>query len=356
MHYRRKYIRLAVAALLTGIVLALVASAGITGQSRTALDTGDGRLEVVDGVTVVTLAGSPREMGRQHGILLGDRMLESEAAFRHIMPQIPGGAFGEWLLKIYVMFRLDGIEEHLTDAELDEMKGMAETGPDKDRDYRDLLYYHVLQDIGQNYACTGAAVCGSRSSLQGPVAGRNFDLNKDGVLDPLKTVFVYVPDEGKPYATVAWPGMTGAVSGMNGYGLCVMVFSARTEGTSMSGVPVAFIARRVLASAKDVDDAVGLISSTPRMGSNVFLVADTRRAAAVEFDAYRVAVREVKNGVLPVANHMLCEEFLSDEKNVRQKKYSDSRQRLDRVEQVLLKKRKAGPEEMLAALRDHSGP
>lgn len=356
MFPRRFYSRILMAALLAGLVLASVVAAGVSGIARFAPGTDGGSLEVIGGVTVVTLTGTPTRMGRQHGSLLGDRMAETETAFRKTMPHIPGGSIGEWLFRMFVNLRMDAIEKYLTPAELEEMKGMAEAGPDKSRGYRDLLYYHVLQDIGQNFACTGAAVCGRRSELGGPVAGRNFDLNKDGALDGLLTVFFFRPDDGQSYATVAWPGMAGAVSGMNEHGLCVTVFSAKSDETSLTGVPVAFIARRVLANATDVDTAVGMISGMKRMGPNTFLVADTKRAVCVEFDAKRLSVREMRNGVLPVANHFLCGPFCTDKKNVQQARYSDSRQRLDRVEQVLMDFRKVGPEDMASALRDHNGP
>jgi len=330
--------------------------AGVDSASADAPYGGSGKVRDVGGITVVSLSGPPRGIGYMHGRLLGDRLLETEAAFGKLMPPIPGGFLGRWLVRMYVMFRLGGIERYLTTEELDEMKGMAESGPDKDRDYRDLLYYHVLQDIGQNYACTGGAACGRASRLTGPVAGRNFDMNRDGVLDPLKTVFVYRPENGQSYVTVAWPGMVGAVSGMNEHGLCVMVFSARTEGTSMSGVPVAFLARRVLAGANDVESAVGIIRGTPRMGANTFLIVDCKRAAAVEFDAERVAIREVSEGTLAVSNHFICDEFGGDDKNEAQARYSDSAQRFERMAWLLGSAKPLSVRSMVGILRDHSGP
>ncbi len=317
---------------------------------------GSGSLEHVYGISVVRLSGSSREIGYWHGKLLGDRMLETEAAFKKMMPPIPGGFIGEWLVRTFIMFQLGSIEDNLTEYELAEMKGMAEAGPDQEHDYRDLLYYHVLQDIGQNYACTGGAACGKASAVKGPVAGRNFDMSRDGVLDPLKTVFYYEPSDGQSYASVAWPGMVGAVTGMNEHGLCVMVFSARTEETSLSGVPVAFLARRVLAGAVDVESAVEVIKTAKRMGPNTFLLVDKKKAAAVEFDSSKVAVRQVSGGTLIVSNHFLSEAFTGDEKNAHQAKYTDSRHRLERMEELLVSSRPVGVGDMLAVLRDHSGP
>lgn len=333
-----------------------VSPAHVEGPENGDAHGGSGSLEHVHGISVVRLSGTPRDTGYWHGKLLGGRLLETEAAFKKLMPHIPGGFIGEWLVRTFVMLQLGSIEDNLTEDELSEMKGMAEAGPDHDHDYRDLLYYHVLQDIGQNYACTGGAACGKSSSLKRPVAGRNFDMNKDGALDPLKTVFFYDPVEGPSYASVAWPGMVGAVSGMNEHGLCVMVFSARSEETSLSGVPVAFLARRVLAGAWDVESAVEIIKAAPRMGPNTFLLVDRRKAAAVEFDSERVAVREADDGVLAVSNHFLCEAFSNDEKNAHQARYTDSLQRYERMLNLLQSGRRVRVNEMVAFLRDRSGP
>jgi tetratricopeptide (TPR) repeat protein len=341
--------------IIAGVCLALL-PAGVDSATKKAPYGGAGEISDVDGIAVVSLSGPPRGIGYVHGKLLGGRLAETEEAFKKLMPPIPGGFLGRWLVRMYVMFKLGDIERHLTADELEEMKGMAESGPDKDKDYRDLLYYHVLQDIGQNYACTGGAACGKASALTGPVAGRNFDMNKDGVLDPLKTVFVYRPDDGQSYVSLAWPGMVGVVSGMNEHGLCVMVFSDRSDKTSMSGVPVAFLARRVLAGATDVESAVDIIKGTPRMGANTFLLVDCSRAAAIEFDAEKLAVREISEGTLAVSNHFLSAAFKDDDKNKAQSKFTDSAQRLERMALLLSTEKPVSVRGMVKALRDHSGP
>lgn len=353
MHDGKTYKTVA-AALVTALLVSAVLLIPAVYADGPAVASG-GDIETQEGMSVVTLTGTPREIGRQHGVLLGGRMAETEAAFKHIMPPIPGGFIGAWLVRMYIKFQLDGIEKHLTESELEEMKGMADTGPDRSRGYRDLLYYHVLQDIGQNYACTGAAVTGRCSVSKGPLAGRNFDLNKDGVLDNLKTVLYYRPEGGMAYASIAWPGMVGTVSGMNESGLCVMVFSAKSEDTSLTGVPVAFIARRVLANARSVDEAVDIVTDAKRMSPNLLLVADTRRAVVIEFDAKKVSVRESANAPLVVANHFECDGFSADAKNARNMKYSDTSVRHDRMQYLLLSRARVGKTEMLAALRDHSG-
>jgi len=292
-------------------------------------------------------------MGYQHGKLLEKMFPETEAAFKEIMPPIPLGAIGRWIVKQYVMYRLDGIEKYLYKEEIEELQGIAESKPEKKGGYRDLLYYHSLQDIGQNFACTGGAAVGHASKLKGPVAGRNFDYGRRGILDSLKTVFYCRPEHGPSYVSVAWPGMAGAMSGMNDRGLCVMVFSAKSEGVSISGVPVAFIAKRVLKHAVDIPQALDIIKRSKRMGPDIFLLVDKKRAAAVEFDSGHVGVREISDGRLPVANQFLTEEFAQDWKNREEATYGDTRQRYGRMAELLDRAVRIGVKDMLASLRDH---
>jgi len=326
----------------------------LAGQSPHAFSS----ITSVNGLSVVTLSGSAHDIGYGHGKLLGDRFLDTEAAFKKVMPPIPGGWLGELILHWYVMNKLEDIEPYLTVMELDELKGLeaASPDPDSEHDYRDLLYYHVLQDIGQYYACTGGAVYGARSETGGPLAGRDFDLNKDGALDRLKTVFYIRPDYGADYVAVAWPGMVGAVSGMNEYGLAVMEFSAKSEGAELEGVPVAFILKRVLMNARNVDEAVDVIKGLKRMGPNVFLIADRDRAVAVEFDTEHVAVRNAVDGSMAVSNHFLMPPLNRDEKNVEYMDDSDTVQRYDRVETLLAGEVHVSVGDMAAILRDHKGP
>ena len=184
-------------------VILLSAALGYSGRPVPMPVMDGAGISVVDGVTVVTLSGNPRQTGFQHVKLLKCRMQETEAAFRKLMPKIPGGAFGRWVARQFVMFQVSRIEKYLEDDEVDELKGMMDAAPEMKGGYREILYYHVLQDIGQNYACTGAAAAGSMSQLSGPIAGRNFDMDLRGMLQPLRTVFYYRPESGYSYASVA---------------------------------------------------------------------------------------------------------------------------------------------------------
>lgn len=316
----------------------------------------DGSLKTVGGISVATLSGSPRDIGTQHAKLMADRIPQTEAAFNKLMPDMPGGVVGRWLIRQFVMIQVRRIEKYLNPDELEELKAMADQAPDGSGDYRDILYYHVLQDIGQNYACTGAAAAGSASKVGGPLAGRNFDLDNRSLLEPVKTVFFIRPDNKLAFASVAWPGMAGAVSGMNERGLALMVFSAKSENTRLTGVPVAFLARRVLEEAGDIGAAVEVIKNSRRMGPYIFLLADKKKVAGVEMDSKKVAVKETDDGCLPVANHYITKALAGDPKNEGQAKYSDSRQRYERMSRLLKATGKIGICEMLTLLRDKKAP
>jgi predicted choloylglycine hydrolase len=347
-------LRYALFALTIIVCLSLTASVSSSDDLPPSHGTPPYSITDVNGLSVVALSGSAHDIGYQHGLLLYDRFVETEAAFEKIMPPIPLGWLGEIIMRWYVMMKLEDIEGYLAESEVGELKGLESAHPDPDRDYRDLLYYHVLQDMGQYYACTGGAVFGGRSATGGPTAGRNFDMNKDGVLDKLKTVYYIRPDFGADYVSIAWPGMVGAVSGMNEYGVAVMEFSAKSEDAELEGVPVAFILKRVLLNARNVDEAVEIVEGLDRMGPNIFLVADKDRAVAIEFDSENVLVREAPDGMLTAANHFTMPPLSDDEKNIAYIGESDTMQRYVRMEALLDDNETVGGNDIASMLRDHA--
>jgi tetratricopeptide (TPR) repeat protein len=308
-----------------------------------------------DGLTVATLSGSAREIGSQHAAMFADKMPGVRAAFTSLMPDLPGGPIVKWLVDQAAMFQSRFYEKFLTPDEVEEMQALAGTMPEPEDGYREVMLFHVLQDIGQKYSCTGAAAAGKSSALGGPLAGRNFDMDNRGLLDRFRTVFFYKKYGRYSFASVAWPGMVGVVSGMNERGVCVMIFSARSENVNFSGVPVVFLARRILENAADVDEAAEIVEGADRGGPGIFLVADEKRVSVIEFDAERVAVRSMDNGKVIVSNHFVSPLFSDDRKNARHERYSDSGQRYRRMYQIIGNAKVIGPRLMMRALRDNWG-
>ena len=113
--------------------------------------------------------------------------------------------------------------------------------------------------------------------------GRAFDFEGGDAFDRGKAVFFVREDGAIPFASVAWPGLVGVVSGMNAEGVALVVHGARAGEPRTEGEPVVFTLRDVLSRAHDTDEAVALLKAQDVMVSHLVLVADASgRSAIVE--------------------------------------------------------------------------
>ena len=87
-------------------------------------------------------------------------------------------------------------------------------------------------------AVGGTEIRGPHAVLGGhTILARNFDFEAGSVFDDGKVVFL-VRQEGKiPFASVAWPGLIGVLSGMNAKGLSVVVHGGRARDTRAATPP-----------------------------------------------------------------------------------------------------------------------
>jgi predicted choloylglycine hydrolase len=148
--------------------------------------------------------------------------------------------------------------------------------------YQRFLYLNALYDIALSFehsplvGCTTVAFHGAAEPAGGAVLARAFDMEVDPIFDRRKAVFLVHEDGKLPFASVAWPGLVGVVSGMNVEGVAVVVHGARAGETRAVGEPVVHSLRRVLGEARTTDDAVRLLSERPALVSHLVIVADAR--------------------------------------------------------------------------------
>jgi isopenicillin-N N-acyltransferase like protein len=93
-----------------------------------------------------------------------------------------------------------------------------------------------------------------------------------------------VRETGKiPFASVAWPGLVGVVSGMNLEGVAVVVHGGRAREPQAIGEPVVHALRRVLSEARTTEEAAQLLAARTPMVSHIVIVTDAHgHSAAIE--------------------------------------------------------------------------
>lgn len=337
------------------------------------------------GVRVVSLAGSPEEIGAEHTTLLSDRMVANEAVlwdgFSTLVPFSPARA----LMFDVGRFRYRDVAKGFPEARRRELA--AEAGafsPDPYAShmptYPRMVFLHALYDIALSFehspllgtgpapprhessqprldGCTAFGLGPSATASGHALFARAFDFEAADVFDRDKAVFMVREEGSIPFASVAWPGLVGVVTGMNHEGVAVAVNGARAGTPKTSGIPVAFSLRETLARAHDTDEAIAILSRQDVMVSHIVFVGDRRGHFAVverapdtpafvriEKDPARVAVTNHFEG--PLAG---------DPSNLRVRETTTTLARRARVDELLhdVAPSSATIESTVAMLRDH---
>ncbi|MDB4942450.1 MAG: hypothetical protein JWP97_1984 [Labilithrix sp.] len=251
-----------------------------------------GGWSTVRGVRLAYLAGSPEEIGTQHSTLLRDRMLANEGVmwdgFASVVPFAPARM---------IMFDAGRLRYRHVDAGFPEPRRRelaaeaAAFTPDPFAThmptYPRMVFLHALYDIALSFehspllGCTAFGLGPAATADNHALFARAFDFEAADVFDQDKAVFVVHEDGKIPFASVAWPGLVGVVTGMNAEGVAVAVNGGRAREPSTTGLPVAFSLRETLEQAHDAAEAIAILARQEVMVSHLVFVGDAKGHFAV---------------------------------------------------------------------------
>ncbi|HEV8549077.1 MAG TPA: C45 family autoproteolytic acyltransferase/hydrolase, partial [Polyangiaceae bacterium] len=315
----------------------------------------------------VGLRGTPEVIGHAHSTLLRARMLENEGILLHRFEDAVPNRLGRTLLMDLAMLRFRAVDRGMSSDRLREIAaGALAFAPDPYANvlptYQRFLYLNALYDIALSFersplvGCTTVAFHGSAKPEGGALLARAFDMELDPVFDRKKAVFL-VRESGKlPFASVAWPGLVGVVSGMNVEGVAVVVHGARAGETGAVGEPVVHALRRVLGEARTTRQAAALLAESQPLVSHLVVVADASGDVRV--------IERVVGGpptVRPLGERAAVTNHLegparSDPKNLRVIAETTTLARRSRADELVQRAAApVNPAEALAILRDRKG-
>jgi hypothetical protein len=312
----------------------------------------------------VGLSGDPQAIGYTHARLLRDDMIENEGElFESFEVAVPNGV-ARTLLVDLARYRYRTIDRQMSAERLGEIAaGALAFAPDPYEGilptYQRFVYLNALYDISLSFehsplvGCTTVVFHGEARPLGGAVLGRNFDMEAGEIFDRKKAVFL-VRGAGKiAFASVAWPGLVGVVSGMNAAGVAVVVHGARAGEPRTTGEPVVHALRRVLEKARTTEDAVRLLGEREPLVSHLVVVADRAGdARAVERIPGQKPWSRPLGDRSAVTNHFEGP-ARDDPRNVAVLANTSSRARRERADELV--RRAPGPVEadrVLTILRD----
>ena len=320
------------------------------------------------GIWEMYVEGKPFERGAAIGIL-GKELLEyqEDVFIAEIRKIIPSDFYLRFLKYLVAWFNRD-MDEYVPREYLLEIYGESLSAPDKydfvGPKYQRMLNYHAAHDIGhalqsRNFVvgCTSFSAWNEKTDDSSLIVARNFDFYVGDDFAKNKIILFCHPDSGINFMSVTWPGMIGAVSGMNDAGLSVTINAGTAEAPTKSATPISILVREILQYAHSIDEAVRIASSRKTFVSESIMVASAndRRTVIIEKSPSKQYVFEPKDDLLICANHFQSDSFANDRENMKNKLESTSQYRYDRVKDLLLEHTPVTVPVAAAILRDRKG-
>jgi hypothetical protein len=261
---------------------------------------GKGELKYRGGLPVLTVEGTPEEIGEQVGAL-------AVKPAAHLYGRLKEFLRAHGLERAYpLLLRTAGLMTgRFPPDHLKEIEAMAQaSGLDRDL----LLFGNAFNDLRHLGGCSVLVVEPPRSATGGPLFGRNLDWPPVLPLNEYSLVTVYRPKGKHAFAAVGLPGLAGCITGMNDAGL---VLSVNTSGPARDGsahfdargVPSVLANRLLLEECVTVAEAERAVRKSKRAGPDLLTLCDRKVAAVLEVTPSRVAVRRSEEGICACTNH-----------------------------------------------------
>jgi hypothetical protein len=252
-----------------------------------------GSLCVINGYRVLTLRGSPADMGRQHGQLL---RLTIQRVIRDVIDNGAGATDLKRLVRGAMI-----MERYLPADFRAEFKALAAAAH---VDYPRLVALQLFGDVARGQQCTSYAAFGPATATGECICGRNMDYWDYGASRYAAILINYRPSHGHAFVTCSWAGIINGWTALNHHGLFCCNNSAYGGVDSLEGLSTCFMVRKVAQFAATVEQGVDLVRRTPRACGTNLLIAGGHPpdAAVVEYDHNQVAVRQAARGYVLADN------------------------------------------------------
>lgn len=255
---------------------------------------------LVNDLPVLIVQGSPEQIGRQTAALTADAMkqlIEFPWALVTLM-----GRQGEWSKHVATVRAL--LERFPPDHRRELEACAAATGLDRDK----LVGMNTMLDVYGGFGCSSLIAEEDHSATGSPLFGRNLDFFGLGILQRYNLVVICRPTGKHAFVTVGFPGVFGAISGMNDQGLAVAVhgvFAAADGGRAFDpqGTPCLMLYRRVLEECSTVEQAEQLLRASRHTTALSVVLCDRSKAGVAEVAPGSVAFRRSEDGLCACTNH-----------------------------------------------------
>jgi hypothetical protein len=270
------------------------------------------RIERHGNLTALFLAGTPYEMGYQHGVLARDLI----HGFRHaayayvtsllVGPGRPVPAALRHLARPLLFYGAASYWPTIPQDLAEEMRGIADGAGVHPIE---VLVSTAIWEMYLVSGCSEFAAVGPATTDGSLLHGYNYDLMHPdhALIQPYLAALFYRPNLGVPFVTVNTVGSVGANAGMNEAGISVawdntyLQDDRLTRGIRLPVVPYIITLRRLLQHSRHLAEAVDtIVHSLPRPLGDIAIVASAQegRAVALETAGRLYARRKMEDGAV----------------------------------------------------------
>ncbi|MBF4492393.1 acyl-CoA--6-aminopenicillanic acid acyl-transferase [Flavobacterium sp. MR2016-29] len=320
------------------------------------------------GLWELYVEGDPLEIGLNTGALSDSLLKNQEHIFFSKIKDIIPSRFEQKILRQFLKWYNRKLYLNVPEEYQTEIYGISQyTSHDFENiapQYQRSLYLHAAHDIGhalQDLAlvgCSSFAAWGEKSEDGNLILGRNFDFYINDSFAENKIIAFISPEQGHKFMMVTWPGMVGAVSGMNQEGLTVTINAGKSEIPLSAKTPISILTREILQHAQNIEEAIMIAKKRSVFVSESIMVgsAQDNKAVLIEVSPKKMDVFDVPNSnQLICSNHFQSKAFENDKRNEMQIADSHSKYRLDRMQELLSENSKINPKIASEILRNKEG-
>ncbi len=341
----------------------------VTKQSDSLFISGkNSLLKNKQGLWELYVEGDPLQIGLTTGALSDSLLKKQEQIFFSKIKDLIPSKFEQKMLRYFLKWYNRKLYSNVTEEYQAEIYGVSQyTSHDFDNiapQYQRSLYLHAAHDIGhalQDLAlvgCSSFAAWGEKSENGNLILGRNFDFYVNDAFAENKIVAFINPKEGHKFMMVTWPGMIGAVSGMNQEGLTLTINASKSKIPMIAKTPISILTREILQHAQNIDEAIAIAKKRKVFVSESIMVgsAHDNKAVLIEVSPNKMDVYDVPNSdQLICSNHFQGEDLKNEKRNQLQIANSHSEYRLERIEELFTENPKINPKITSEILRNKEG-
>jgi len=319
------------------------------------------------GIWEVYLKGEAFDRGLAYGKLIKDPIQYQEKVFVESINKILPSKIYQWLIKNLIYLFNSNINNYISEELKKEILGTSLSFSDKydyiGKKYLRIIAYHAAHDLGHalnNYSligCTSFAVNRNNTEDGDLIHARNFDFYFGDDFAKKKVLLMVKPDSGYAFASYSWPGMMGVVSGMNEKGLAITINASMSSPPTSAKLPISILIRETLQFSKNLTEAIKYISNKSLFVSESIMIssATDNKCIIIEKTPNKQDIFYSSNGLITCSNHFQSPTFINDSINIYNINNSNSRYRLNRVNDLLNQSTKINVETTINILRNKSG-